>query len=315
MADDGTGRDGSPPDGPAHGHATHDTFTADWLALREPVDHRSRSAEVVELLATSAEREGWTRALDLGAGTGSNLRYLAPRLPSVTTWTLLDHDEQLLAQAAGEGDAIRGATVRAAAAGTTDPASRATVHARRGDLAEEGLAAVGEADIVVASALLDLVSERWLRALVDRCASLGRAALFALTYDGDIAWRDADPDDALVRDALNEHQVREKGLGPALGPRAPNVALELFEAAGFDTLLRPSPWLLAGAGDAPLTEALVDGWVEAAVEVRPKQGDRIRAWATRRRAAVRAGAFGVRVGHRDVLALPPARGVSTERRA
>ena len=59
---------------------TRETFTLDWLALREPVDHRSRSE-----LALAGLRDWWrarraSRVVDLGCGTGSNLRYLAPRL-------------------------------------------------------------------------------------------------------------------------------------------------------------------------------------------------------------------------------------------
>ncbi len=40
-----------------------------------------------------------------------------------------------------------------------------------------------------ASALLDLVSEKWLERLVDRCRHGSCTALFALTYDGSIEFR------------------------------------------------------------------------------------------------------------------------------
>ncbi|MGD8498218.1 MAG: class I SAM-dependent methyltransferase, partial [Chromatiales bacterium] len=54
-------------------------FSPDWLALREPLDARARSAALVDRLRAQAPR-GPRRILDLGSGTGSNLRYLAPRL-------------------------------------------------------------------------------------------------------------------------------------------------------------------------------------------------------------------------------------------
>ena len=57
-----------------------ETFTADWLALREPVDHRSRADDLLNVLGTWWETAGGSRIADLGSGTGSNLRYLAPRL-------------------------------------------------------------------------------------------------------------------------------------------------------------------------------------------------------------------------------------------
>ncbi len=73
-------------------------FDADWLALREPVDHRSRAAAVVPLLRQAWRAVGWSQVLDLGCGTGSNVRYLAPKLVGPQEWTVLDHDLELLSR-------------------------------------------------------------------------------------------------------------------------------------------------------------------------------------------------------------------------
>ncbi|MDJ0891981.1 MAG: class I SAM-dependent methyltransferase, partial [Gammaproteobacteria bacterium] len=70
-------------------------FSGEWLALREPVDDRSRSGTLVTRLSARAP-EGRLRVLDLGAGTGANLRYLAPRLGGEQEWLLVDHDSSLL---------------------------------------------------------------------------------------------------------------------------------------------------------------------------------------------------------------------------
>jgi hypothetical protein len=178
------------------------------------------------------------------------------------------------------------------------------VRALRGDLAAEGLEAVAGAHLVTASALLDLVSGAWLESLVSRCARARCGVLFALTYDGEISWGVTDPDDGPVRDAVNRHQGGNKGLGPALGPRAATVARDVFVAAGYDTWLRASPWQLTGPRDAPLALALVEGWIAAAVEARPDQEPRIRAWGARRVGQVSGADYALRVGHRDLLALP-----------
>ncbi len=277
-----------------------ETFDPAWLALREPVDHRSRADAAMSLLVPAWRTGSWSRIVDLGSGTGSNPRYLAPRLPGIRGWTLVDRDADLLARAAPDG---------------------AEVTRVVGDLAAAGLAAVREsdADLVTASALLDLVSKDWLGALAAACREAGSAALFALTYDGGMQWRAAaddprpadDPDDALVRRAVNLHQRRDKGLGPALGPMAGLIGETTFRAAGYRVWLLPSPWRL-GPGDAALARALVDGWEAAAVEqlqdAAPADGaadaDRVRAWAARRRATIESGRFGLTVGHLDLLALP-----------
>ncbi|HCR04609.1 MAG TPA: SAM-dependent methyltransferase [Gemmatimonadetes bacterium] len=261
-----------------------ETFTADWLGLREPVDHRSRANDLLDVLGTWWETAGGSRIADLGSGTGSNLRYLAPRLSGVQEWTLVDHDAALLARA--------------------EPVGRVTKLERVvGNLAREGLEVARRADLVTGSALLDLVSETWLTRLADTCWSTRCGMLFALNFDGLIEWSDSDPDDRLVQDAVNSHQRRDKWLGPALGPTAGEVAERSFRAVGYRTWRMQTPWRL-GAGDAALAQSLVDGWTRAAEEECPAEAGRIRTWAERRQHTVLEGAFVLIVGHVDLLALP-----------
>ncbi|MEQ9399050.1 MAG: class I SAM-dependent methyltransferase [Longimicrobiales bacterium] len=260
-----------------------DTFDADWLALREPVDHRSRSEALVSPLVEAVGHRALADVLDLGGGTGSNVRWLAPRLPGVVRWTVVDHDAALLEALA--------------------PPSGAAVEPVVGDLAREGLAAVDSADLVTGSALLDLVGASWVDALVEACAARRCPALFALSYDGRIAWSEPDPDDARVAEAVNRHQTGPKGMGAALGPGAWSYTAEAFEAAGYTVTTAPSPWLLEGPDDAPLVRALVDGWIDAAAQILPEHRRDLEAWGRRRLDAVSRGVR-LEVGHRDVLALP-----------
>ena len=276
--------------------AERDAFSPDWLALREAADHRARAGALVERLRVDWRARGWTRIVDLGSGTGSNLRYLAPRLPGPQQWTLIDHDADLLA--------------RAEAAGTT-----AEVRCVQGDLTEAGLPAVAQADLVTCSALLDLVTEDWLDRLARACRAAGCGAYLALTYDGAMQWSAAasgddgpggagDPDDAAIREAVNAHQRRDRGPATALGPDAAAAAETLLRAVGYRTWRLPSPWRL-GPAERALALALIDGWEEAALDLSPPPAEarRIRAWAWRRRRTA-AGRFGLAVGHQDVLALP-----------
>jgi SAM-dependent methyltransferase len=261
-----------------------ETFTADWLALREPVDHRSRADDLLNVLGTWWGTAGGSRIADLGSGTGSNLRYLAPRLSGVQEWTLVDHDAALLARA--------------------EPVERVTKLERVvGNLAQEGLEVARGADLVTGSALLDLVSETWLTRLADACWSTRCGILFALSFDGLIEWSDSDPDDRLVQDAVNSHQRRDKWLGPALGPTAGEVAEQSFRAVGYRTWRVPTPWRL-GSEDAALARSLVDGWARAAEEEFPARAGRVRTWAERRQHTILEGAFVLIVGHVDLLALP-----------
>lgn len=286
--------------------APRDQFEATWLRAREPVDHRSRSDALVSHLRAGLVPKSTVRVVDLGCGTGSNARYVAPRLTAVSgsqSWVFVDHDEDLLAHV--EAPAVIQRV--------------AQMHAGLDEFVSSRVAELGRLDLITASALLDLVSERWLRALIEVCRRGATPALFALTYDGDVTWvpADADPseesggsvrsgdaeDDAFVRDAVNRHQHRDKGLGAALGPAAGRVAGELFRAAGYHTRFVHTPWRLTAA-DAAVVEPLMDGWSAAAVACVPSADRRIGAWVSRRRRDIDEGRVVLTVGHVDLLALP-----------
>ena len=100
--------------------------TPDWLALREPADAAARDPELAALAARPARRPGARWSIrDLGCGTGSLGRWLAPQLPGPQHWILHDRDTALLARAeAGLPDAAAdGTPVTAAAERATSPAS------------------------------------------------------------------------------------------------------------------------------------------------------------------------------------------------
>ncbi len=269
-----------------------ESFSVDWLALREPADHAARNADpaaaLTAALATRLVGRPATRAVDLAAGTGSNVRYLMPRVPHIQHWTLVDHDPALLAHA------WRLLLPIGAAAGRS-------FDVRRGDLAALDTVSFDACALVTASALLDLVSERWLRALASRCRAADSDALFALTYDGRITCHPVDVDDARVGGLVNQHQRGEKGFGPALGPDATRVAEACFRAEGYDVHVATSDWLLRPE-EHQLQRALVEGWASAARELVPADAATIDGWRARRLAHVDARRSHLRVGHCDLAA-------------
>jgi len=262
-------------------------FTADWLALREPADHRARSARLAREIARRLIGRPPLHVVDLGSGTGSNLRYLAPRLPPVQHWRLVDRDRALLVR-------IRKPTAWAVVA---------SVHLQPRDLAdlEANADLFKGVSLVTASALLDLVSAAWIDALAERCRLSRAASLFALTYDGRIACTPADGDDEMVRDLVNRHQRTDKGFGPALGADAADAVQRAFASRGFTVDREQSDWTLDGS-DGELQRQLIDGWAAAAVEMQPADATAIEAWRQRRLEHVAAARSAIVVGHADLAA-------------
>lgn len=306
-------------------------FSADWLALREPADARARATTLVDALiarlgetAASAESPQPRRILDLGTGTGSNVRVLAPRLPMPQRWCLIDRDVDLLADLAkrlaawaldrGAIASGRGATFALRGPGHDILCETAALDLARlpGTAASPSRfeALFEDAALVTASALLDLVSARWLEALVGLCTRSRTPVLFVLTYDGRVSCSPGDPDDEWIRTLVNRHQRTAKAFGKALGPDATDVAARLFAAAGYQVARASSDWRLT-SDERALQRALLDGWAVAASEMSSASSpmfagseDRVRAWHQRRIAHLDAGVSHITVGHEDLAAWP-----------
>ena len=285
-------------------------FSVDWLSMREPFDAAARApALVAELLrhiplGTSAAP---LEIVDLGAGAGSNLRYLAPRLGGEQRWRLVDQDRALLHAAIGATRAwavARSAVVSPAGATLTlraeDFACRVSGEPR--NLAGDAVAGIAlpSGGLVTAAALLDLVSRGWVEALAARCKAACSAVCFALTYDGRTVCTPSEPEDALALDLFNRHQQLDKGFGPALGSAAAGVAEEVLATHSYRVLTEHSDWDI-GPQHTAMQYALLDGWLAAALEVAPQHTAPLTAWHHRRRAHVEAGRSRLVVGHVDLV--------------
>jgi predicted RNA methylase len=244
--------------------------SSSWLALREPADAAARATELVERLEPAA---GVIH--DLACGTGSMGRWLAPLLPGPQHWVLHDRDPDLLDVAAA------------------NPPAGATVEVRQSDITRLSADDLAGATLITASALLDILTRDELAGLVSLCA--GCPTLLTLSVVGQVELTPADPLDAHVAAAFNDHQRR----GGLLGPDAVAAATEEFGKLGAEVLVRPSPWRL-GASERDLAVEWFKGWVDAACEQEPGLAEEIRSYAARRL----AGQLEVTVGHADLLALP-----------
>jgi hypothetical protein len=263
----------------------------DWLALREPADAAARSRDLAERVAQCLPDTGRRRIHDLAGGTGSMGRWLAPMLPGPQHWVIHDRDGDLLELAAAHpsGPAADGAVV--------------TVETNRSDIIRLDPGQLADADLVTASALLDMLTADELAELAALCASPGCPILLALSVVGRTDLAPADRLDRRVAAAFNDHQRRETDRGRLLGPDAVAAAVRAFGRAGAEVLVRDSPWRL-GARQAPLAAAWLQGWVGAAGEQDVALAAEADAYLRRRLAQLAAGRLAITVGHADLLVLP-----------
>jgi SAM-dependent methyltransferase len=267
------------------------SFSADWLGLREPADHTSINAAVrLDLMRATAHRAS-LKIVDLGCGTGSNVRGLSPWLGANQIWTLVDYDAALLAVA------------KARLLGYGAPKA-IDISYVRADLSSGDVAALIEgADLVTASALFDLVSVAVVTRLAAAVAANRQIFATVLTYDGIAAWLPEHPIDRAMRDAFNAHQTGDKGFGPAAGPAATDAIAAAFTAHGYRIVRGRSPWVL-DRSHAHLRRELDMGWAAAVLETGQVAKPDVEAWLHHRAAAGDAAV--TIVGHEDIVCLPPA---------
>lgn len=260
-----------------------------WLDLREAADAAARAPELIDPIRRRLAAAGTATIHDLGTGTGSMGRWLAPRLPGPQHWVLYDRDADLLEHAAvGMVD-------------TAADGAHVTVRTRLRDITRLSAEDLSGASLITASALLDMLTAEEIERVVTACVGAGCPALLTISVIGRVEITPADPLDREIAEAFNAHQLRTVGGRALLGPDAVPACVNAFTRHGVPVQVRPSPWRL-DAGQHELIAEWLAGWLDAACEQRPDLAAAAAGYARRRLAASRAGRLRVVVHHQDVLA-------------
>jgi hypothetical protein len=217
--------------------------SVEWLTLREDADSRARSSQLARTAARMSQPPIVVH--DLGSGTGSMMRWLAPMLPGPQTWVLHDWNSALLDHAAERALDSTGhdAEVRTSV--------KDVAHLREGDLTGGSL--------VTMSALLDVLSLEEAHAVVSACIAAGVPALFTLSVTGEVVVDPVDPGDRMFESAFNDHQRRTVDGRRLLGPDAVTMVVDADRGIAVGTRRRPpsahrgmARWMARrGRGGAP----------------------------------------------------------------
>jgi hypothetical protein len=247
-----------------------------WLRLAEPFDHAARSAGLVADLRAALPADRPIGIVDLGAGIGSNLRYVAPRLGGEQEWLLVDRREQLLEELPDELG--RWAAERAL-----------PVH-RGGDVLYVGpwrvrWSPLGDvfpdvgAHAIVANGYLASLDQAAIQDLADWLVERGVPFLAS-----------ANPDQ---RTRISPDHALDDTVLAAAGPDPVEMLAGLLD--GFDVRVESTDWRI-GPDQPELQRALI-----ARIG-----GDA--PWIAERLEQIDRGRLDVVVGHQELLARPRARG-------
>lgn len=263
-------------------------YSPSWLELREPADAAARATILLEPLRRHVAGDLMLVIRDLGCGTGSMTRWLAPLLAGPQHWILSDRDADLLDEASRQ---------------TRDIGVGVTVETVRGDLTDLTATTLAGTSLVTASALLDLLTLDEVDALAAACVEAGCPALLTLSVLGRVRLTPADPLDAEYAAGFADHLRHAVAGGRRLGADAVNATAEAFVRRGATVQWHSSPWRL-GPDQAALAAEWLRGWVPAAAAQRPDLAADADSYLRRRLDQAALGELGVTVYHRDLLALP-----------
>src|SRR5262245_42843692 len=150
-------------------------------------------------------------------------------------WRLVDHDPDLLARAAPVVDGWAQGVV-------------ATVDDLPALLAEE------PADVVTCQALIDVLTQSEVDAMLTPAARSRAAVLLSLSVTGEVGLSPSHEDDEMVATAFNAHQRR----GGRLGPDGGAYAAHGLRRQGYTVTVAATPWRLVAA-DTDLLRAWLYG--------------------------------------------------------
>lgn len=290
----------------------------EWLLLRFEADRRSRAPDLLARAAEQAGRHAPVRVLDLGAGSGGNLLFLAPRLPApAQEWTLIDRDTALVGRVEGSFAALapRLAGMTPGAGELRAPDRDVRYRLVSGDfLRGDGGVFEQPWHLVVANAVFDLLSAgqlaRFFDLAVEHWARHRPAMYFTINLDHELAFAPGAAHDHAVHALFHAHMQRQQGFGRALGPDSAEALARIAGQRGFLVHMAPSPWRI-GADQPEMLHANLD-FVDSAVHemlAAPEAAGEHTAgltvpdfegWLAGRRAQIDRGELSLSVGHQDV---------------
>jgi hypothetical protein len=248
--------------------------------------------------------------LDLGAGTGANVRYLRDRFPTAREWTLLDRDAALLdlcpavfmgwAEEGCRACREEGWDLELESAGRPVrlrflPGSLPSM-----DIRDHSI----NVDLVTANALFDLVSESQLEAFADWLAGRRLPLLATINYRS-MAFAPAAPQDREFVGLYERHMIRPQEFGCAMGPRCAVMMIAALQRRDYVVHAGASDWRL-GASDRIVIEYILDFMRGAIVELpaAPRQVEHLNDWIVEKHRLCEAGRLRLQVRHVDLFARP-----------
>ena len=291
-------------------HLDYDNPTQ-WLAHRFAYDAQARHPEIEhKFLAFFEQHQTALKAVDVGSGTGANVRYYFDRIPHAQEWTLIEQSSGLL-------DECRRTLVAFAqehdydwqSQGNifllTDAEKTATITLVQGSIAHiEQLIDLTQTDVVTANAVFDLLSFEQFDTLVSTLAKHDVCLLATLNYYETSLLPFSEQDHRFIG-WYHMHMKRPQPMGIAMGPDCSEEMLDLLAQHHMMIEQESSQWHLKRC-DITMHRYLLH-FVEHAVAELSLSSEEQRdfaTWLVDKKELCRRRELEIIIDHSDIFAYP-----------
>ncbi len=269
-------------------------FSSEWLTFREQEDLLARNSTILECVTEHLKGTKRLNILDIGCGTGATMRALLPEIKQPQHWTLLDADQELLARARCLNQPL-----------VSDP--NYTLETVFADLTSGFGFLNREYSLVTATALLDLVSEAWIKKFVMALKHNNLSFYCSITPNNRI---EIDPKDNLDKKVIctfNSHRYSDKGFGMSLGGHATDFTIEQLQRSGFNVSSASETWGNRHPNKSfrkIFNAKLVEGISQAANNTKMIDASELKQWTDSRLSAIQNEECEIWFEIMDFIAIP-----------
>ena len=285
---------------------------AQWLAHRFACDAEARHDEIEhKFLDFFRQHQTSLKIVDIGSGTGANVRYYFDKIPHAQEWTLIEQSTYLLEECRhslsafaqehnyswqAQGDAFL----------LTDTEEKtATIKLVPGRLEHiEQLTDLPHTDVVTANAVFDLLSFEQFDALVSTLARHDVCLLATLNYYETSFLPFSDQDHRFTH-WYHMHMKRPQPMGIAMGPDCSAEMLDLLAQHHMMIEQEGSQWHLKKC-DLTMHRYILHFMKQAISELSLSQEEQrdFNAWLDRKKELCRQRELEIIIDHSDIFACP-----------
>ncbi len=268
---------------------TEEKLAVDWLQQRFLFDNRARDHALLQQALQLLHNKPAARVVDLGAGTGNNALFLAPRLPRGCELTVVEQHDYLL-------QACQQRFSNAHESNLTTRFVQQDLH--------QWLSETTRVDLICNSALLDLMTEQELSTLLHRLQALEAPMYSTLNYQG-VRFLPGDEADAGYIKLFERHMSRKLDRGQPLGARTLERLQSLCKQIGLTVKSAPSSWEITAldSGFMQMNLTFYQRGIEALL-TEPDDKAALYQWLVEKQSRIEDGTLTLRVLHQDVLVEP-----------